>query len=74
MVCYCCEGQPGGCVDLAPAATATDVFSPQPRRVAAMSVAKRVSEEMGVDLGQEVGGLLGHLNRWHAVKQTCRVL
>lgn len=27
----------------------------QPRRVAAMSVAKRVSEEMGVDLGQEVG-------------------
>jgi hypothetical protein len=26
----------------------------QPRRVAAMSVAKRVSEEMGVDLGQEV--------------------
>lgn len=27
----------------------------QPRRVAAMSVAKRVSEEMGVTLGQEVG-------------------
>lgn len=27
----------------------------QPRRVAAMSVAKRVSEEMGVDLGAEVG-------------------
>jgi HrpA-like RNA helicase len=27
----------------------------QPRRVAAMSVAKRVSEEMGVKLGQEVG-------------------
>uniref|UniRef100_A0A915D1S2 RNA helicase n=1 Tax=Ditylenchus dipsaci TaxID=166011 RepID=A0A915D1S2_9BILA len=27
----------------------------QPRRVAAMSVAKRVSEEMGVPLGQEVG-------------------
>jgi HrpA-like RNA helicase len=27
----------------------------QPRRVAAMSVAKRVSEEMGVRLGQEVG-------------------
>jgi hypothetical protein len=26
----------------------------QPRRVAAMSVAKRVSEEMGVDLGSEV--------------------
>ena len=26
----------------------------QPRRVAAMSVAKRVSEEMGVDLGKEV--------------------
>ena len=27
----------------------------QPRRVAAMSVAKRVSEEMGVELGEEVG-------------------
>jgi len=27
----------------------------QPRRVAAMSVAKRVSEEMGVPLGDEVG-------------------
>jgi ATP-dependent RNA helicase DHX8/PRP22 len=27
----------------------------QPRRVAAMSVSKRVSEEMGVRLGQEVG-------------------
>ncbi len=27
----------------------------QPRRVAAMSVAKRVSDEMGTDLGQEVG-------------------
>ncbi len=27
----------------------------QPRRVAAMSVAKRVSEEMGVRLGDEVG-------------------
>ena len=27
----------------------------QPRRVAAMSVSKRVAEEMGVRLGQEVG-------------------
>jgi HrpA-like RNA helicase len=27
----------------------------QPRRVAAMSVAKRVSEEMDVELGQQVG-------------------
>lgn len=27
----------------------------QPRRVAAMSVAKRVSDEMGTGLGQEVG-------------------
>ena len=27
----------------------------QPRRVAAMSVAKRVSDEMGVELGEEVG-------------------
>ena len=30
----------------------------QPRRVAAMSVAKRVSEEMGVELGDEVRGLV----------------
>lgn len=28
----------------------------QPRRVAAMSVAKRVSEEMNSNLGEEVGG------------------
>ena len=27
----------------------------QPRRVAAMSVAKRVSEEVGCELGEEVG-------------------
>ena len=27
----------------------------QPRRVAAMSVAKRVSDEMNVELGEEVG-------------------
>ena len=27
----------------------------QPRRVAAMSVAKRVSDEMGVELGEDVG-------------------
>lgn len=27
----------------------------QPRRVAAMSVAKRVSDEMGTELGQEIG-------------------
>lgn len=27
----------------------------QPRRVAAMSVAKRVSDEMGTALGQEIG-------------------
>lgn len=35
----------------------------QPRRVAAMSVAKRVSEEIGTSLGEEVrdGGLMfGH--------------
>lgn len=29
----------------------------QPRRVAAMSVAKRVSEEMNISLGEEVGAL-----------------
>jgi HrpA-like RNA helicase len=27
----------------------------QPRRVAAMSVAKRVADEMGIELGEEVG-------------------
>lgn len=31
----------------------------QPRRVAAMSVAKRVSEEMGGNLGEEVSGWQG---------------
>lgn len=31
----------------------------QPRRVAAMSVAKRVSEEMDVKLGREVSRLFG---------------
>ena len=31
----------------------------QPRRVAAMSVAKRVSEEMGIELGQEVRSSAG---------------
>ena len=32
----------------------------QPRRVAAMSVAKRVSEEMGIELGQQVRFSAGH--------------
>lgn len=36
-------------------ATQKQIACTQPRRVAAMSVAKRVSEEMGVKLGQEVG-------------------
>lgn len=34
----------------------------QPRRVAAMSVAKRVSEEIGTSLGEEVRQLLLHLS------------
>ena len=44
----------------------------QPRRVAAMSVAARVAEEMGVRLGQEVGysirfeGELGTCHRGYA--------
>lgn len=37
----------------------------QPRRVAAMSVAKRVSEEMGVELGSEVR------SRWQASGCSC---
>ncbi|CAG0895443.1 unnamed protein product [Cyprideis torosa] len=42
----------GKCV---PGATRSGVACTQPRRVAAMSVAQRVSEEMDVALGQEVG-------------------
>lgn len=34
----------------------------QPRRVAAMSVAKRVSEEIGSNLGEEVRRLLSNNN------------
>ena len=41
---YCKDGKKIGCT--------------QPRRVAAMSVAARVSQEMGVKLGNEVSGLL----------------
>ena len=33
----------------------------QPRRVAAMSIAKRVSDEMDVEMGQEVGSLLNFM-------------
>ena len=33
----------------------TGICCTQPRRVAAMSIAKRVSEELDVDLGEEVG-------------------
>jgi len=40
----------------------------QPRRVAAMSVAKRVSEEMGVRLGEEVSS--GSMCR-HAASRQC---
>ena len=38
----------------------------QPRRVAAMSVAARVAEEMGVKLGNEVSCIIGH----NCIKQT----
>lgn len=40
---------------LKPQATQMMVACTQPRRVAAMSVAKRVAEEMDVELGEEVG-------------------
>ena len=43
---YCKDNQKIGCT--------------QPRRVAAMSVAARVSEEMGVKLGNEVKMQLNH--------------
>ena len=44
----------------------------QPRRVAAMSVAKRVSEEMGCELGKEV--CTGRQSRSQVVMpERCRV-
>lgn len=46
---------PQWCVDYARASGSKSVACTQPRRVAAMSVAQRVSEEMDVILGQEVG-------------------
>lgn len=46
---------PQWCVDFAKKMGKKSVACTQPRRVAAMSVAQRVSEEMDVSLGQEVG-------------------
>ncbi|XP_055537685.1 putative pre-mRNA-splicing factor ATP-dependent RNA helicase PRP1 [Wyeomyia smithii] len=46
---------PQWCVDFARASSHKGVACTQPRRVAAMSVAQRVSEEMDVVLGSEVG-------------------
>lgn len=46
---------PQWCVEYAQSVGAKSVSCTQPRRVAAMSVAQRVSEEMDVILGQEVG-------------------
>lgn len=43
------------CVEYAESLGTKGVACTQPRRVAAMSVAQRVSEEMDVVLGQEVG-------------------
>jgi len=43
------------CVEYARSLGSKGVACTQPRRVAAMSVAQRVSEEMDVALGQEVG-------------------
>ena len=43
------------CVDFSKRLGTKSVACTQPRRVAAMSVAQRVSEEMDVSLGQEVG-------------------
>jgi HrpA-like RNA helicase len=41
-------------------ATKGKIGCTQPRRVAAMSVAKRVAEEFGCKLGQEVGYVVSH--------------
>ena len=46
----------------------------QPRRVAAMSVAKRVSEEMSVDLGDEVGYAIRFEDVTNEVCVLCIVL
>ncbi|KAH8237149.1 hypothetical protein KR038_005336 [Drosophila bunnanda] len=46
---------PQWCVDFAVSKGRKGVSCTQPRRVAAMSVAQRVSEEMDVTLGEEVG-------------------
>lgn len=46
---------PQWCVEFARKMGTKGVCCTQPRRVAAMSVAQRVSEEMDVALGQEVG-------------------
>lgn len=46
---------PQWCVEFARSMGKKAVCCTQPRRVAAMSVAQRVSEEMDVGLGQEVG-------------------
>ncbi|KAH8267139.1 hypothetical protein KR018_010826, partial [Drosophila ironensis] len=46
---------PQWCVDFAVSKGRKGVSCTQPRRVAAMSVAQRVSEEMDVSLGEEVG-------------------
>lgn len=62
--CICLVGETGSgkttqipqwCVDFARKMGTKAVSCTQPRRVAAMSVAQRVSEEMDVSLGQEVG-------------------
>ena len=46
---------PQWCVEYSRSVGKRGVACTQPRRVAAMSVAQRVSEEMDVSLGQEVG-------------------
>lgn len=46
---------PQWCMEYARSIGLKGVCCTQPRRVAAMSVAQRVSEEMDVALGQEVG-------------------
>jgi len=62
--CICLVGETGSgkttqipqwCVEYARKVGKKAVSCTQPRRVAAMSVAQRVSEEMDVSLGQEVG-------------------